>query len=61
MEWLWIVGLFVVGLVVFGVVLAMRMGRDRATGTEGPDLGDDADAQRRRDDPEIREWDRGGF
>ncbi|MCP2368132.1 hypothetical protein BCL57_002305 [Agromyces flavus] len=61
MDWLWIAGLLIVGLVVLGVLLAMRIRRDRSAGTEGPDLWDDAEAQRRRDDPGIREWDRGGF
>jgi hypothetical protein len=32
-----------------------------AAGTEGPDLWDDEQAKRGRDDPEVREWDRGGF
>lgn len=60
MEWLWLAGLLV-GLVVLGAVLAMRIRRDRSAGTEGPDVWDDAEAQRRRDDPEVREWDhRGG-
>jgi hypothetical protein len=60
MDWLWVAGLLVVGLAVFGAVLAMRSRRDRSAGTEGPDLWDDAEAQRRRDDPEVREWDREG-
>lgn len=60
MEWLWVVGLLVVGLGVFGAVLAMRTRRDRSAGTEGPDLWANAEAQRRRDDPDVREWDRGG-
>lgn len=57
MDWLWVAGLLVVGLAVFGAVLAMRARRDRLVGTEGPDLWEDAEAQRRRDDPEVREWD----
>lgn len=60
MDWLWVVGLLVVGLAVVGVVLAMRTRRDRSAGTEGPDLWDDVEAQRRRDDPDVREWDRQG-
>lgn len=60
MEWLGIALLLGAALVVLGAVLAMRVRRDRSSGTEGPDLRDDAEAQRRRDDPEIREWDRGG-
>lgn len=61
MEWLGIALLLGAALVVFGAVLAMRVRRDRSSGTEGPDLWDDTEAQRRRDDPEVREWDRGGF
>lgn len=60
MDWLWVAGLLVVGLVVFVAVLAMRTRRDRSAGTEGADLWEDAEAQRRRDDPDVREWDRGG-
>ena len=56
MDWLWGAGLLVVGLVVLGVVLAMRIRRDRSAGTEGPDLWDDEEAKRRRDDPQIRDW-----
>ena len=63
MEW-WANALILVGaLVVLGVVLAMRIRRDRAAGTEGPDAfeADDVrDAKRGRDDPDVREWDRGG-
>ena len=63
MEW-WANALILVGaLVVLGAVLAMRIRRDRAAGTEGPDAfeADDVrEAQRRRDDPDVREWDRGG-
>lgn len=60
MEW-WVIGIvFVGGLIVLGAALAMRTRRDRGAGTEGPDLWEDdasRDARRRRDDPEIREWD----
>lgn len=63
MEW-WSAALILMGgLVVLGVVLGMRIRRDRSTGTEGPDAWDDdgvRDARRRRDDPDVREWDRGG-
>jgi hypothetical protein len=63
MEW-WPTALILVGgLVVLGVVLGMRIRRDRSAGTEGPDVfeADDVrDARRRRDDPDVREWDRGG-
>ncbi|GAA4061801.1 hypothetical protein [Agromyces indicus] len=57
MDWLWTAGLLVVGMVVFGSVLAMRHRRDRSAGTEGQDLWEDAEAWRRRDDPDVREWD----
>ena len=63
MEWLPTALILLGGLVVLGVVLAMRIRRDRAAGTEGPDVFDADDvreAQRRRDDPDVREWDRGG-
>jgi hypothetical protein len=60
MDWLWVAGLLVVGLAVFSAVLVMRTRRDRSAGTEGSDLWEDAEAQRRRDDPDVREWDRGG-
>jgi hypothetical protein len=63
MEW-WVSAVILVGgLVVLGVVLAGRIRRDRGAGTEGPDVVDPdevRDAQRRRDDPDLREWDRGG-
>ena len=63
MEW-WPTALILLGgLVVLGAVLAMRIRRDRASGTEGPDAWDAdevRDAQRRRDEPDVREWDRGG-
>ncbi|WP_159607121.1 hypothetical protein [Agromyces humi] len=62
MEW-WPTALLLLGgLVVLGVVLAMRIRRDRSTGTEGPDVWEPdevRDAQRRRDEPDVREWDRG--
>ncbi|GAA2043433.1 hypothetical protein GCM10009819_32580 [Agromyces tropicus] len=60
MEWMWIVIGILAALVALGLALAVRIRRDRSAGTEGPDLWDDAEAQRRRDDPEIREWDHGG-
>lgn len=63
MDWWWTALILVGGLVVLGVVLAMRIRRDRSSGTEGPDLFEDSDvrdAQRRRDEPDVREWDRGG-
>jgi hypothetical protein len=63
MEWWGIALMLVAALVVLGVVLAMRIRRDRSAGTEGPDAWEPDDvreAQRRRDDPGIREWDRGG-
>ena len=60
MDWWWTVLILGGGLIVFGVVLARRIRRDRSSGTEGPDAFDDVDAQRRRDDPDVREWDRGG-
>jgi hypothetical protein len=63
MEW-WVSAVILVGgLVVLGVVLAMRIRRDRGAGTEGPDATETdemRDAQRRRDDPEIRQWGAGG-
>ncbi|WP_395243816.1 hypothetical protein ACGGZK_17075 [Agromyces sp. MMS24-K17] len=59
MDWWWSVLILGGGLIVFGVVLARRIRRDRASGTEGPDLFDDVEAPRRRDDPDVREWDRG--
>ena len=63
MEW-WPTALILLGgLVVLGAVLARRIRRDRASGTEGPDAweADEVrDAQRRRDDPEIRQWGAGG-
>jgi len=59
MEWWWSAVILVGGLVVLGAVLAMRIRRDRSSGTEGPDAFDDFEAQRRRDDPDLREWDRG--
>jgi hypothetical protein len=63
MDWLPTALILVGGLVVLGAVLAMRIRRDRGAGTEGPDVVDPDDvreAQRRRDDPDVREWDRGG-
>jgi hypothetical protein len=63
MEW-WPTALILLGgLVVLGAVLAMRIRRDRSSGTEGPDAWDAdevRDATRRRDDPEIRQWGAGG-
>jgi hypothetical protein len=63
MEW-WATALILIGgLVVLGGVLAMRIRRDRSSGTEGPDVWEDdgaREAQRRRDDPEIRQWGAGG-
>lgn len=62
MEW-WPTALILVGgLIVLGVVLGMRIRRDRSGGTEGPDAwdaGDVREAQRRRDDPDIRDWGHG--
>jgi len=60
-EWWGIAVLLLAALAVLGVVLALRIRRDRSAGTEGPDLWDDEQAKRGRDDPEVREWDRGGF
>lgn len=63
MDWWWTALLLLGGLIVLGVVLAMRIRRDRSSGTEGPDVFEDPDvrdAQRRRDEPDVREWDRGG-
>ena len=60
MEWWWSAVILLGGLVVLGAVLAMRIRRDRSSGTEGPDLFDDVESKRRRDDPDVREWDRGG-
>jgi hypothetical protein len=63
MDWLPTALILFGGLVVLGVVLAMRIRRDRAAGTEGPDATETdemRDAQRRRDDPEIRQWGAGG-
>ena len=60
MEWWWIALLLIGALVVLGLMLAMRIRRDRSTGTEGPDAFESdevREAQRRRDDPDIREWD----
>ncbi len=60
MEWWGIALMLVAALVVLGVVLAMRNRRNRSAGTEGPDAWESdevREAQRRRDDPEIREWD----
>jgi hypothetical protein len=63
MEW-WPTALILLGgLVVLGTVLAMRIRRDRSAGTEEPDAWDAdevRDATRRRDEPDVREWDRGG-
>jgi hypothetical protein len=63
MEWWGPVVILVGGLGVLGVVLAMRIRRDRGAGTEGPDATETDEtraAQRGRDDPDVREWDRGG-
>jgi hypothetical protein len=63
MDWLPTALILLGGLVVLGVVLAMRIRRDRRAGTEGPDAVDSdevREAQRRRDDPDLREWDHGG-
>ena len=63
MEWWWTVLILAGGLIVFGVVLARRIRRDRSAGTEGPDAFDDPGtraAERGRDDPEIRQWGAGG-
>lgn len=60
MEGWWTVILLVAALVVLGAVLAMRIRRDRSAGTEGPDAWESDDvreAERRRDDPDVREWD----
>ena len=62
MDWLPTALILLGGLVVLGVVLAMRIRRDRGAGTEGPDVLDAdevREAQRRRDEPDVREWDRG--
>jgi hypothetical protein len=63
MEWWWTALILLGGLVVLGAVLAMRIRRDRFSGTEGPDVFDDPGthaAERGRDDPEIRQWGAGG-
>jgi len=63
MEWWWSAVILLGGLVVLGAVLAMRIRRDRSSGTEGPDAFDDPgtrQAERGRDDPEIRQWGAGG-
>ncbi|MGR0321173.1 hypothetical protein [Agromyces sp. ZXT2-3] len=60
MEWVWIAIGILAALAVLGVVLATRIRRDRSAGTEGPDLWDDEETKRRRDDPELREWNHGG-
>ena len=59
MDWLWVAGLLLIGLIVFGVVLGMRIRRDRAAGTEGADVWEDEGAKRRRDDPGLRDWGHG--
>ena len=63
MEWWWSAVILLGGLVVLGAVLAMRIRRDRSSGTEGPDAFDDPgtrQAERGRDEPEIRQWGAGG-
>ena len=63
MDWWWTVLILGGGLIVFGVVLARRIRRDRSSGTEGPDAFDDPGtraAERGRDEPEIRQWGAGG-
>ena len=63
MDWWWTALILVGGLIVLGVVLGMRIRRDRSAGTEGPDVFEDPgtrQAERGRDDPEIRVWGAGG-
>ena len=63
MDWLSTALILLGGLVVLGAVLAMRIRRDRGAGTEGSDAWETDDvreAQRRRDDPDIRQWGAGG-
>ena len=62
MDWFPTALILLGGLVFLGAVLAMRTRRDRGAGTEGRawETDDVREAQRRRDDPEVREWDAGG-